>query len=236
MKNEQRLIPKKIGFIAFLIPLFASGWITICSAQNIDSGPGIKKSKPYTLRINKGDFWIGGGLGLTGSVAPFGQYIGTAATLSMKGGYHIIDKLSVGFTVTGGLSISDKKSKGIYTRGTSLLVGPIVQYMFPLSKTFFLSPLGGVNFGPLSVKAMTSAAGAPEQYIRIKGNALCEFIGIGPFFEVIPQRASFGAHFLYTFLQQTTNVYNNSGDHIPGTKITDKKNGPGMVMEFRLHF
>jgi hypothetical protein len=83
---------------------------------------------------------------------------------------------------------------------------------------------------------MTSAAGAPEAYVKVKGNAFCQILGVGPFFEVIPGRASFGAHILYSFLQQTTNVYANDGTRIPNTEIKDNKSGPGMIMEFKLHF
>ncbi|SFD88439.1 hypothetical protein SAMN05518672_103687 [Chitinophaga sp. CF118] len=237
MKNKQNLISTKITLIAFLLTsILALDPVSICSAQSINPGSKTKKSRSYTLRINKGDYWIGGSLGLTGSVAPLGQYIGAAASLSMKGGYHIIDRLSVGFSVTGGLSLSDKKKNGVYTRGTSLLVGPLVQYMIPLSKTFFLAPIIGVNMGPIGIKSMISPAGSPEEYIRIKGNALCGFIGAGPFFEVIPERATFGAQLFLTSLRQTTNAYANNGEHIPDSRITDRKVGPGLVVEFRLHF
>lgn len=211
--------------IVCLITLFTTA-PKLCSAQ---------ETKPYSLKINKGDFWIGGGLGLSGSVAPLGQYIGTAATLAIKGGYHVIDKLSVGVTITGAISITDKKSKGVYTRGINLLAGPIVQYMLPISKTCYLVPTAAVTYGPINIKSMTSAAGQAEEYIKIKGNAFCQIVGVGPFFEVIPHRASFGVHFLYSFLQQTTNVYANSGDRIPGTEVKDNKGGPGMIMEFKLH-
>lgn len=231
--KEQRIIPKKGMLIAFLITLFVSGPAGICLAQ---SSQGTANSKPYSLKINKGDYWIGGALGLSGSVAPLGQYIGTAATLSIKGGYHVIDKLSVGITLTGSMSITDKKENGVYTRGISVLGGPLVQYMFPVTKTFFLSPTAAFTYGPINIKSMTSAAGQPEEYIKVKGHALCQIFGFGPFFEVIPGRASFGAHLLYSFLQQTTNVYANNGDIIPGTEIKDDKSGPGMIMEFRLHF
>jgi hypothetical protein len=236
METEQKIIPQKTWLIVFLITLFTAGPVAICSAQKTKLEKGEKKSKPYSLRINKGDYWIGGALGLSGSVVPLGQYIGTAATLSIKGGYHIIDKLSVGITVTGALSVTDKKENGVYTRGINLLAGPLVQYMIPVTKTFFLSPTAAATYGPINIKSMTSAAGQPEQYVKIKGNAFCQILGFGPFFEVIPGRASFGAHFLYSFLQQTTNVYANNGDKLPDTKIKDSKSGPGMIMEFRLHF
>ena len=214
----------KFVSIVCLIFLFAT-LPQLCSAQ---------KSKPYSLNINKGDFWIGGGLGLSGSVAPLGQYIGTAATLAIKGGYHVIDKLSIGVTITGAISITDKKEVGVYTRGINLLAGPIVQYMLPLSKTCYLVPTAAVTYGPINIKSMTRAS-SPEEYVKIKGNAFCQIVGVGPFFEVIPHRASFGVHVLYSFLQQTTNVYGNNGDRIPGTKVKDNKGGPGMIMEFKLH-
>jgi hypothetical protein len=231
MGNEKRTIQMKLWSTVFFINLFIIGPIVLCSAQNQST----KKSKPYSLKINKGDFWIGGGLGLSGSVAPLGQYIGTAANLSLKGGYHVIDKLSIGLTITGGISITDKKANGVYTRAISVLAGPLVQYMIPLTKTLFLAPTAAVTYGPINIKSMTSAPGQPEQYVKIKGNALCEIVGIGPFFEVIPGRATFGAHLLYSFLQQTTNVYGNNGDLIPGSKIKDRKSGPGMIMEFKIH-
>src|SRR3954469_19009659 len=117
---------KQLQRITWLTVCLLISLTTICSAQ--------KTKKPYTLKIRKGDFWVGGGLGLTGAVAPLGQYIGTAANLSIKGGYHIIDKLSVGITVTSGISITDKKENGVYTRAISLLAGPIVQYMWPVTK------------------------------------------------------------------------------------------------------
>lgn len=204
----------------------------LCFAQKEKS----KKSKNYTLKINKGDFWVGGGLGLSGSVAPLGQYIGTAASLEIKGGYHVIDKLSVGVTITGAISITDKKQYGAYTRGINLLAGPIVQYMIPLSKTCFLAPTAAVTYGPINIKSMISGPGQPEEYVKIKGNAFCQIVGVGPFFEVVPEKVSFGAHVLYSFLQQTTNVYANNGDKVPNTKVKDKKGGPGMIMEFKVHF
>jgi hypothetical protein len=231
MKYLQRIIQAKTWLTVFLIISLT----TICSAQTVKT-ESTKKGKPYTLKIRKGDYWIGGGLGLSGSVAPLGQYIGTAANLSIKGGYHIIDKLSVGITITGGISITDKKANGVYTRGISLLAGPLVQYMIPLTKTLYLAPTAAVTYGPINIKSMTSAAGAPEQYVKVKGNAFCQILGVGPFFEVIPGRASFGAHLLYSFLQQTTNVYANDGTRIPNTEIKDNKSGPGMIMEFKLHF
>jgi hypothetical protein len=218
MKKAQYNMQKKICLTVALFSFLA----TICSAQ--------------TLKIKKGDWWIGGGLGINGSVAPLGQYIGTAANLSIKGGYHVIDGLSVGVTITGAISIADKKEAGVYNRGISLLAGPIVQYMFPVTKTLYLAPTAAVTYGPIDIKSMTSAAGQPEAYAKVKGNAFCQILGFGPFFEVIPGRASFGAHIVYSFLQQTTNVYTNSGDRVPGTEIKDKKNGPGMIMEFKLHF
>lgn len=237
MKNTHRLTPAATGLLTVLVPLIIAlmPFIT-CSAQTLEVTKAPVKSKAYTLKINKGTYWIGGGLGLSGSVAPMGQYIGTAATLSAKGGYHVIDKLSVGVSLTAGISISDKKSKGIYTRGISMLVGPIVQYMIPLSKTFFLAPIVGATWGPISVKSMTSLPGAPEEYVKIKGHAFCELAGIGPFFEVIPEKASFGAQILVSALQQTTTLHGNNGEGIPGTKVTDKKSGPALNMEFRLHF
>jgi hypothetical protein len=214
-----RHVPNNARVITFLIALFA---FNICSGQ--------------TLKIKKGDYWLGGGLGLTGAVAPLGQYIGTAANLSLKGGYHIFNGFSIGATITGGISLTDKKSNGVYTRAVSVLAGPLVQYMFPLTKNLYLSPTAAVTYGPINIKSMTSAAGAPEEYIKIKGNAFCQILGVGPFFEVIPQRASFGVHLLYSFLQQTTDVYGNNGSVIPGTKVKDHKGGPGMFMEFKLHF
>ncbi|SEW46045.1 hypothetical protein SAMN05428988_6229 [Chitinophaga sp. YR573] len=231
MKYVKRIIQTKTWLTVFLIISLT----TICSAQTVKPEKS-KKGKPYTLKIRKGDYWIGGGLGLSGSVAPLGQYIGTAANLSIKGGYHVIDKLSVGLTITGGISITDKKSNGVYTRAVSLLAGPLVQYMIPLTKTLYLAPTAAVTYGPINIKSMTSAAGAPEQYIKVKGNAFCQILGVGPFFEVIPGRASFGAHILYSFLQQTTNVYANDGSLVPNTEIKDNKSGPGMIMEFKLHF
>jgi len=231
MKYVKRIIQTKAWLTVFLI----ISMTTVCSAQ--DGKPEkAKKGKPYTLKIRKGDYWIGGGLGLSGSVAPLGQYIGTAANLSIKGGYHVIDKLSVGVTITGGISLTDKKANGVYTRAVSVLAGPLVQYMIPLTKTLYLAPTAAVTYGPINIKSMTSAAGAPEQYIKVKGNAFCQIVGVGPFFEVIPGRASFGAHILYSFLQQTTNVYTNDGTRIPNTEIKDNKSGPGMIMEFKLHF
>lgn len=237
MKNKQRLMPAKAVLLFVLVPLMLvlTPFFT-CSAQTLDVTKAPPKGKAYTLKIRKGDYWIGGGLGLSGSVAPMGQYIGTAAQLSAKGGYHIIDKLSVGVSLTAGISISDKKSKGIYTRGISMLVGPIVQYMIPLSKTFFLAPIVGATWGPISVKSMVSQPGAPEEYVKIKGHAFCQLAGIGPFFEVIPEKASFGAQILVSSLQQTTTLHNNSGEGIPGTKVKDNKSGPALNIEFRLHF
>jgi hypothetical protein len=195
----------------------------------------MKKHKPYTLKIDKGSWWIGGGLGISGSIAPMGQYIGTAATLSAKGGYHVIDKLSVGVSITAGLNIADKKSAGVYNRGVSMLAGPIVQYIIPLSKSFFLQPIIGATWGPMNIKSMVSAPGAEEQYIKVKGHAFCELAGIGPFFEVIPGKASFGVQFLVSAVQQTTNVYTDGGDKVTGTQIRDRKTGPAMLVEFRLH-
>lgn len=228
-------MPAKAVLLFVLVPLMLAltPFIT-SSAQTLDVTKAPSK-KAYTLKINKGDYWIGGGLGLSGSVAPMGQYIGTAAQLSAKGGYHIIDKLSVGVSLTAGISISDKKSKGIYTRGISMLVGPIIQYMIPLSKTFFLAPIVGATWGPISVKSMTSQPGAPEEYVKIKGHAFCQLAGIGPFFEVIPEKASFGAQILVSSLQQTTTLHSN-GSEIPGTKVKDNKSGPALNIEFRLHF
>ncbi|UPK72216.1 hypothetical protein [Chitinophaga filiformis] len=237
MKNKQRLIPAKAVLLFFLVPLMIALMPLItCSAQTLDASLTPAKKKAYTLKINKGDYWIGGGLGLTGSVAPMGQYIGTAAQLSAKGGYHFFDKFSVGVSLTAGISISDKKSKGIYTRGISMLVGPIVQYMIPVSKTVFLAPIVGATWGPISVKSMVSQPGAPEEYVKIKGHAFCELAGIGPFFEVIPEKASFGAQILVSSLQQTTTVHGNNGDGIPGSKVKDNKSGPALNIEFRLHF
>ncbi|MCF6403046.1 hypothetical protein L3C95_09190 [Chitinophaga filiformis] len=237
MKNKQRLMPAKAVLLFVLVPLIiALTPSNNCSAQTLDATNPASKGKAYTLKIRKGDYWIGGGLGLTGSVAPMGQYIGTAAQLSAKGGYHIIDKLSVGVSITGGISISDKKSQGIYTRGISLLVGPIVQYMIPVSKTIFLAPIVGATWGPIRVKSMTSQPGQPENYVKIKGHAFVELAGIGPFFEVIPEKASFGAQLLVSSLQQTTTLYTNSGEGIPGTKVKDRKTGPALNVEFRLHF
>jgi hypothetical protein len=236
MKNKQRLMPAKAALLFVLVPLIALMPFTICSAQTLDATKVPAKNKAYTLKIRKGDYWIGGGLGVSGSVAPMGQYIGTAATLSAKGGYHVIDKLSVGVSLTAGISIADKKSKGIYTRGISMLVGPIVQYMIPLSKTFFLAPIVGYTWGPINVKSMTSQPGAPEEYVKIKGHAWCQLAGIGPFFEVIPEKASFGAQILVSSIQQTTTLYTNSGEGIPGTKVKDEKSGPALNVEFRLHF
>jgi hypothetical protein len=230
-KYVQSIIQTKTWLTVFLIISLT----TICAAQDAKPEKS-KKGKPYTLKIRKGDYWIGGGLGLSGSVAPLGQYIGTAANLSIKGGYHVIDKLSVGVTITGGISITDKKANGVYTRAVSLLAGPLVQYMIPLTKTLYLAPTAAVTYGPINIKSMTSAAGAPEAYVKVKGNAFCQILGVGPFFEVIPGRASFGAHILYSFLQQTTNVYANDGTRIPNTEIKDNKSGPGMIMEFKLHF
>ena len=225
-----------ICFIIFFITLFVSGPINRCFAQKSENITSAKKSKPYSLRINKGDYWIGGGLGLSGAVVPLGQYIGTAASLDIKGGYHIIDKLAVGITITASISIADKKENGVYNRGISILAGPIAQYTIPITKTLYLVPTAAVTYGPINIKSMTSAAGQPEEYIKVKGNAMCEIFGAGPFFEVIPQRASFGAHLVYSFVQQTTNVYTNNGDRVPGTEIKDNKNGPGLIMEFKLHF
>ncbi|PWV45845.1 hypothetical protein [Chitinophaga sp. S165] len=236
MKNKQRLMPTKAALLFVLVPLIALMPFITCSAQTSEATKVPAKNKAYTLKIRKGDYWIGGGLGLSGSVAPMGQYIGTAATLSAKGGYHVIDKLSIGASLTAGISISDKKSKGIYTRGISMLVGPIVQYQIPLSKTFFLSPIIGYTWGPINVKSMTSQPGAPEEYVKIKGHAWCQLAGIGPFFEVIPEKASFGAQILVSSLQQTTTLYTNSGEGIPGTKVKDDKSGPALNVEFRLHF
>lgn len=226
---------QKKRLITLFITLFISGLIPICSAQNVETGKSIKTSKPYSLRIKKGDYWLAGSMGLSGSVAPLGQYIGAAGTVSIKGGYHIIDKLSLGLTITAALSVADKKENGVYNRGISVLAGPIVQYMFPLTKTLYLAPTAALTYGPINIKSMTSAAGQPEQYIKIKGNAFCQIVGVGPFFEVIPERASFGAHFVYSFIQQTTNVYSNN-NLVPGTEIEDKKNGPGLIVEFKLHF
>jgi hypothetical protein len=237
MKNKQKRIPKGARLLALIMSVLAAlAPATKCSAQDIDPAQSLKKRIPYTLKINKGSFWVGGALGISGSVAPMGQYIGTAAQLSAKGGYHVIDKLSIGLSITGGLSLADKKSNGVYNRGINLLVGPIVQYMWPISKSFFLAPIVGATWGPVSIKSMTSPAGAAEQYIKVRGHAFCELAGIGPFFEVIPERASFGAQFLVSSIQQTTNVYGNSGEKIPGTEIKDRKTGPAMVMEFKLHF
>lgn len=237
MKNKQRLMPAKAVLLFFLVPLtIALMPLITCSAQTLDASLTPAKKKAYTLKINKGDYWIGGGLGLTGSVAPMGQYIGTAAQLSAKGGYHFFDKFSVGVSLTAGISISDKKSKGIYTRGISMLVGPIVQYMIPVSKTVFLAPIVGATWGPISVKSMVSQPGAPEEYVKIKGHAFCQLAGIGPFFEVIPEKASFGAQILVSSLQQTTTVHGNNGDGIPGSKVKDNKSGPALNIEFRLHF
>lgn len=237
MKNKQRLMPEKARLLIVLVPLIiAMAPFITCSAQTTEAVQVPAKNKAYTLKIRKGDYWIGGGLGLSGSVAPMGQYIGTAATLSAKGGYHVIDKLSIGVSITAGISISDKKSKGIYTRGISMLVGPIVQYNIPLSKTFFLVPIVGATWGPINVKSMTSQPGAPEEYVKIKGHAFCQLAGIGPFFEVIPEKASFGAQILVSSLQQTTTLHTNSGEGIPGTKVKDDKSGPALNVEFRLHF
>jgi hypothetical protein len=215
--------PRILCLTVFFITLFVTGY-----AQ--------KKEKPYSLNINKGDFWVGGGLGLSGAIAPLGQYIGTAASLEIKGGYHIVDKFAVGITITAGISIADKKESGVYNRGINLLIGPIIQYTIPLTKTLYLVPTAAVTHGPINIKSMTSAAGQPEEYVKVKGNATCEIFGAGPFFEVIPHRASFGAHVVYSFVQQKTNVYANSGDEVPGSTIKDRKNGPGLIMEFKLHF
>lgn len=229
-------MPAKAALLFVLVPLIALMPFITCSAQTSDATEVPAKNKAYTLKIRKGDYWIGGGLGVSGSVAPMGQYIGTAATLSAKGGYHVIDKLSVGVSLTAGISIADKKSKGIYNRGISMLVGPIVQYMIPLSKTFFLAPIVGYTWGPINVKSMTSQPGAPEEYVKIKGHAWCQLAGIGPFFEVIPEKASFGAQILVSSIQQTTTLYTNGGEGIPGTKVKDDKSGPALNVEFRLHF
>ncbi|MVT07934.1 hypothetical protein [Chitinophaga tropicalis] len=236
MKSTCTHVPRKIRLTALLIPFFVFGSIAICSAQSEDASQHPKKKKPYTLRINKGTYWLGGGLGIKGSVAPLGQYIGTAANLEIKGGYHVIDKFSVGLTITGAMSISSKKEAGVYTRGISLLAGPLLQYMIPISGNFYLAPTAAVTYGPINIKSMTSGAGEPEQYVKVKGHAVCEIVGIGPFFEVIPGRASFGAHLLFSALQQTTNIYTNNGDKVPGTEIKDRKTGPGMIMEFKVHF
>lgn len=230
-------MPAKAALLFVLVPLIALMPFITCSGQTLDAPKApAKNKKDYTLKIRKGDYWIGGGLGLSGSVAPMGQYIGTAATLSAKGGYHVIDKLSIGFSISAGISISDKKSKGVYTRGISMLMGPIVQYQIPLSRTLFLCPIVGYTWGPISVKSMTSQPGEPEEYIKIKGHAWCQLAGIGPFFEVIPGKASFGAQVLVSSLQQTTTLYTNSGEGIPGTKVKDDKSGPALNVEFRLHF
>lgn len=230
-------MPATVGLLFVLLSLLSVlTSITPCSAQTLDVNKGAPNKNDYTLKIRKGDYWIGGGLGLSGSVAPMGQYIGTAAALSAKGGYHVIDKLSFGLTVTAGISLADKKSKGVYNRGISMLVGPIAQYMIPLSKTLFLAPIIGATWGPINVKSMVSQPGAPEEYIKIKGHAFCELAGIGPFFEVIPGKASFGAQILVTSLQQKTTMYSNSGEGIPGTKVRDDKSGPALNVEFRLHF
>ncbi|MBW8683348.1 hypothetical protein [Chitinophaga rhizophila] len=235
MKNTYSLTPASRLFTLFMTAVCWLSAVQVCAAQEIDPSQSMKRHKPYTLKINKGSWWIGGGLGISGSVAPMGQYIGTAATLSGKGGYHVIDKLSVGLSITAGLNIADKKSAGVYNRGFSMLVGPIVQYIIPLSKSFFLQPIVGATWGPMNIKSMVSPAGAEEQYARIKGHAFCELAGIGPFFEVIPGKASFGAQFLVSSIQQTTNVYTDSGEKVPDTQIKDRKTGPAMVMEFRLH-
>lgn len=229
-------MPAKAGLLfALLSLLFVLTPIIPCSAQTLDVSKAPSSKKEYTLKIRKGDYWVGGGLGLSGSVAPMGQYIGTAATLSAKGGYYLADKFTIGASITAGISLADKKSKGVYTRGISMLMGPIVQYMIPLSKTFFLAPIVGATWGPISVKSMVSQPGAPEEYIKIKGHAFCELAGIGPFFEVIPGKASFGAQILVSSLQQTTKLHANSGE-VPGTRVRDDKSGPALNMEFRLHF
>lgn len=235
MKNTHKPLPVQ-GL--FLLLITAACWLsatTVSLAQHVDPAQSMKKRIPYTLKINKGSWWVGGGLGLTGSVVPMGQYIGTAAQLSAKAGYHVIDKLSVGFSITGGLSIASKKSAGVYNRGLNVLMGPIAQYMIPVTKSFFLQPIIGATWGPMGIKSMISQAGAEEQYVKIKGHAFCELAGIGPFFEVIPGKASFGAQFFVTSIQQTTNVYTNGGDKVPGTQIKDSKTGPAMIMELRIH-
>ncbi|SFO53373.1 hypothetical protein SAMN05428949_5617 [Chitinophaga sp. YR627] len=236
MKNKYSRIPAGSGIFALIMSAvcwFAA--IQVCSAQQIDPAQSMKKHVPYTLKINKGSWWVGGGLGLTGSVVPMGQYIGTAAQLSARGGYHFIDKMSIGLSVTAGLSVASKKSAGVYNRGVNLLVGPIAQYIIPVTKSFFLQPIIGATWGPMNIKSMVSPAGAEEAYVKVKGHAFCELAGIGPYFEVIPGIASFGAQFLVSSIQQTTNVYTNGGDKVPGTEIKDRKTGPALMMEFRLH-
>lgn len=235
MKNTRKRFPAKGLSLLFITAVCWLSTITVSLAQNVDPAQSMKKRIPYTLKINKGSWWVGGGLGITGSVTPMGQYIGTAAQLSAKAGYHVIDKLSVGLSVTGALSIASKKSAGVYNRGLNVLMGPIVQYMIPVSRSIFLQPIIGATWGPMGIKSMVSPAGAEEQYVKIKGHAFCELAGIGPFFEVIPGKASFGAQFFVTSIQQTTNVYTDGGDKVPGTQIKDRKTGPAMIMEFRLH-
>lgn len=236
MKNTHQPIPKPGLSLLLMYALFMFVTICNCSAQNIDPAQSQKKRIPYTLKVNKGSVWIGGSLGISGSVVPMGQYIGTAATVSAKGGYHVIDKLSVGLSITGGFSIANKKTAGIYNKGVNMLIGPIVQYYLPVSKNIFLAPIIGATWGPMYVKSLVSAAGEPQQFVKIKGHAFCELAGIGPFFEVIPGRADFGAQFLVSSIQQTTNLFANNGDKVPGTEIKDRRTGPAMVMEFRLHF
>ncbi|SFW75737.1 hypothetical protein [Chitinophaga sancti] len=219
MKNKSKPVPFTFGVLVSLLPLFA---FLTSSAQS------------YTLKIKKGDYWLGGGLGIQGSVAPMGQYIGTSASLSAKGGYFVADKFSIGITVTGGYSIVDKKDKGVYNRGISFLMGPLFNYHIPISRNFFLEPIICTTWGPVSVKSMVSAS--PEQYVKVKGHAFCEIGGIGPFFEVIPQKAEFGVQLLLAVLQQSTTVYGSNGEAIPGSKVWDNKTGPAMNVEFRLHF
>ena len=219
MKNKLRPVPFKFGVLVAIISLYP---FLSSSAQS------------YSLSLKKGSYWIGGGLGVQGSVAPMGQYIGTAANLSAKGGYFVIDKLSVGLSVTGGFSLVDKKDKGVYTRGISLLVGPLVNYHIPMGKNFFLEPIVCTTWGPISVKSLVNSN--PEQYVKVKGHAFCEIGGIGPFFEVIPKRAEFGFQLLVAVLQQSTTIYTEDGKAVPGTKVWDNKTGPALNVEFRLHF